>query len=130
MLSYFNWLTIHNNWVLGLVWILMFVFFMCHDMKGERIKFAAFGLVMALIPAGLSTWSGYHQYKNHYTTCSKPAAVSAMYVFDFDREVCLRPFVGFVPVDQEGNVETSLPKPKVLKEQPQLALNIEGENNV
>lgn len=130
MLSYLNWLMIHNNWVVGAVWVLMCVFFFCHDMKGERLKYAAIGLVLGLFPAGLSTWSGYHQYKNHYITCSKPAAVSAMYIFDFDRETCLRPFVGFTPVDEKGNVEIPLPKPKVVKEQPQLVLNIDGENDV
>jgi type IV secretory pathway VirB6-like protein len=128
MLSFFNWFIIHNNWALALVWILMFSFMFCHDMPGRRIKYALIGLVIGLIPGGLSSWSGYNDYQNHYTTCSKPAAVKAFYVFDFEKERCFRPFVGLVPVNQKGNIEIPLPKP-VEHNKPQLVSTLEGENN-
>lgn len=128
MLSFFNWFIIHNNWVLALVFILMLIFMCCHDMPGRRIKYGLIGLVIGLIPGGLSSWSGYSYYKNHYTTCSKPAAVKAFYVFDFEKERCLRPFVGLVPVNQKGNIEIPLPKP-VEQNKPQIVSTLEGENN-
>lgn len=129
MLGFFEWFTIHNNWVFIVITFLMWgILGMVHESgwKQRAIWFCIAGLLGASTLGTAITWDGYRAYKNHYTTCSKPEAVNAFYVFDFKRERCLRPFVGFVPVNEHGNLEIKEAK-KVSKQNYQL-VNLKKED--
>lgn len=108
MLGFFEWFTIHNNWVFPIVAFVMWGILGMTSGNNWRSRlnwFLFVGLFGGLTLGGAATWDGYRTYKNHYTTCSRPEAQAAFYVFDFPRERCLKPFVGFVPVNSTGNVE-------------------------
>ena len=135
MLGFFDWFVIHNNWVFIVFAFCMWgLLGMIHEDGWKRrvVGFIIIGLLGGGTLGSLVTWDGYRTYKNHYTTCAKPAAVEAFYVFDFPRERCLKPFVGFVPVNATGNVELKAPakKPAAAKQEPQLVSLVKGADNV
>lgn len=115
MIGFWEWFTMHNNWVpsvllyaMMLVWALVAAF---------RSSWKAYAVAIVLIVGGggtlfnfLGTYlDGYGSYKRHWTTCSKPAAVEAFYIFDAQKERCFKPIVGFAPVD-DNQVKTLTPK--------------------
>lgn len=135
MLGFFDWFVIHNNWVFPVIAFAMWgLLGMVHESgwKKRLSWFLISGLLGAGVLGGMVTYDGYRTYKNHYTTCAKPSAVESFYVFDFQRERCLKPFVGFVPVNSTGNVELKAPakKPTAVKQEPQLVSLVKGEHNV
>uniref|UniRef100_A0AAU8GEC3 Uncharacterized protein n=1 Tax=Salmonella phage vB_SEnST11_KE22 TaxID=3161173 RepID=A0AAU8GEC3_9CAUD len=115
MIGFWEWLTMHNNWVPGTaLYIMMFVWSVVvsyrESWKYKLTCFLWLFVVIGTIFNGLSTYGdGYRMYKNHWTTCAKPEAASSFYVFDAQKERCLKPVVGFAPVDDK-QVKTLTPK--------------------
>ncbi|AKJ73483.1 hypothetical protein SP40_42 [Salmonella phage 40] len=67
-------------------------------------------VVFGTIFNALSTYGdGYSMYKNHWTTCAKPEAVAAFYVFDAQKSVASSLWLVFAPVD-DNQVKTLTPK--------------------
>lgn len=136
MLGFFDWVIIHNNWVFLVfsfaLWGLLGMSY-SEGWKKRLSWFLVGGVIGAVIVGGVGTYEGYRTYKNHYTTCAKPEAVNAFYVFDFQRERCLKPFVGLVPVNATGNVELKdAPKqPKQVTKPTYQLVNVpKGADNV
>jgi len=114
MLSYIDWLFTGYHY---LPYIIMFVLWGSLGaiiMSGNwvfRLKsMVAYGILCGALFGGMSTSQDYRLYKNNMTTCMKPAAMAAGYVFDAQSEKCMKPFVGYVPVSSYGNIEVK-PKP-------------------
>lgn len=115
MIGFWEWLTMHNNWVPGvimyammLLWALVIAF--KGTWKGYVVAIALMVGVGGTLFNFLGTYlDGYGMYKRHWTTCSKPEAVDAFYVFDAQKERCFKPVVGFAPVD-DNQVKTLTPK--------------------
>ena len=115
MIGFWDWLLMHNNWVFGLVLLLFFGFWGWGLGAGAKTwegKTVAYGLasIVAVLMFFMTTYvGGYGMYKRHWTTCSKPEAIEAFYVFDAEKERCFKPVVGFAPVD-DTKVKTLTPK--------------------
>lgn len=115
MMSFFEWLTIHNNWVpptlmYGMMVIWGFFLSFRESWKARVLSIAFLvGVLGTLINFSGTYLDGYGMYKKHWNTCKKPEAVAAFYVFDAQKERCLKPVVGFAPVDDK-EVKTLTPK--------------------
>lgn len=115
MIGFWEWLTMHNNWVPGvimyammLLWALVIAF--RSTWKGYVVAIVLMAGVGGTLFNFLSTYlDGYGMYQRHYTTCAKPEAVESFYVFDAKKERCYKPVVGFAPVD-DNQVKTLTPK--------------------
>ncbi|WPK37728.1 putative membrane protein [Escherichia phage AV124] len=115
MIGFWEWLTMHNNWVPGvimyammLLWALVIAF--RSTWKGYVVAIVLMAGVGGTLFNFLSTYlDGYGMYQRHYTTCAKPEAVVSFYVFDAKKERCYKPVVGFAPVD-DNQVKTLTPK--------------------
>lgn len=115
MIGFWEWLTMHNNWVPGvimyammLLWALVIAF--RSTWKGYVVAIVLMAGVGGTLFNFLSTYlDGYGMYQRHYTTCAKPEAVASFYVFDAKKERCYKPVVGFAPVD-DNQVKTLTPK--------------------
>lgn len=116
MLGFWEWFTMHNNWVSSIVLLVIFSFWgwsLASGAESRKGKIFAYFFTVCLL-GGFLFWvgtyrGGYGMYKRHWTTCSKPEAVKAFYVFDSEKEQCLKPVLGFAPVDST-NVKTLTPK--------------------
>lgn len=115
MLGFFDWWTMHNNWTPSLIIYAMMLFWALVISLKSSWKTYAFAIFLMVGVGGtimnfLGTYlDGYGSYKRHWTTCSKPEAVAAFYVFDAQKERCFKPVVGFAPVD-DNEVKTLTPK--------------------
>lgn len=115
MLGFWEWFTMHNNWVGSCLLYGMLAIWACVHSFRESWKSKIFAYVFLVGIFGttmnyLSTYlDGYGTYQRHYTTCSKPEAVASFYVFDAKKERCYKPVVGFAPVD-DNQVKTLTPK--------------------
>lgn len=115
MIGFWEWLTMHNNWVSAVIMFGIFVFCGWSLSTGAVTwKGKAVAVVVVAFFSGLLFYlgtyqGGYGMYKRHWTTCSKPEAVNAFYVFDAQKERCFKPVVGFAPVD-DNQVKTLTPK--------------------
>lgn len=115
MMSFFEWLTIHNNWVPATLMYGMMVIwgFVLSFRDSWKIKVLSIGLMVGVLGTLLNfsgTYlDGYGAYKKHWNTCKKPEAVAEFYVFDAQKERCLKPVIGFAPVD-DNQVKTLTPK--------------------
>lgn len=115
MLGFWEWFTMHNNWVSSVIVVVLFGVwgwtlgsgFSMWKHKGVAYLFAS---AIAGSVLFLGTYlDGYGTYQQHYTTCAKPEAVASFYVFDAKKERCYKPVVGFAPVD-DNQVKTLTPK--------------------
>lgn len=69
----------------------------CDNFK-ERAGWVAISVLFwAVISFPATTWVEYDKYKNHYTTCEKPVAKRAGYIFGEKR--CWKPVSGYVTVN-------------------------------
>lgn len=115
MQPFMEWLFTHNNWMPGLIVFLVLALWGVIAVRGaDSWKYKV------SLPTGLFViWAwyfylgvymdGYGSYKMHWNTCAKPEAVASFYVFDSERERCLKPVVGLVPYDDTTN-KTLTPK--------------------
>ncbi|AGZ17504.1 hypothetical protein X824_gp030 [Escherichia phage 4MG] len=115
MIGFWEWYTMHNNWVSSVILLVIFGFWGWSlgsgfsTWKHKTVSYLFVGAVGFLMFYLGTYQGGYGMYKRHWTTCSKPAAVEAFYVFDAQKERCFKPVVGFAPVD-DNQVKTLTPK--------------------
>ncbi|QEQ94886.1 hypothetical protein pEaSNUABM56_00087 [Erwinia phage pEa_SNUABM_56] len=135
MLGFWDWIVTHNNWVVALVTFAVCAFWGFAMGLGEnkKTKRTIMFLTVLIFGTGLNYLAlykdGYRNYKNNYITCSKPEAVAAFYIFDANKERCLKPFVGFVPVNSQDLVPVNEPEKQPTAEKPlyQLTKQLDGE---
>lgn len=114
-MGFLEWLTVHNNWVPVSVLYTAMLIWVFVAWKPSSWKEGVFAMVVMVGIFGtlfnfLGPYlDGYGSYKRHWTTCSKPEAVAAFYVFDEEKERCFKPVVGFAPVN-DNSVKTLTPK--------------------
>lgn len=119
MMGFFEWFISDNNWVASTAFFLVCLLWSWVGVKSESKKVMKIITGLAIggfIGIAMNFWmsySAYHNYANHWKTCSKPEAVASFYVFDNERSVCLKPVVGFIPVDNKDIIEI---KPTIVPE--------------
>ncbi|HDR2377108.1 TPA: hypothetical protein QCH88_004355 [Enterobacter asburiae] len=115
MIGFWEWLTMHNNWMPGTIMYAMMaiwglVFSFRDSWKHKVVSLVLMVGILGTLFNFLGTYlDGYGAYKKHWNTCTKPEAVAAFYVFDAQKERCFKPIVGFAPVD-DNEVKTLTPK--------------------
>lgn len=76
------------------------------DIKDKMAWVGISVLVWGLVFGSLSTFADYNDYKNHYTTCEKPVAKRAGYIFADNR--CWKPTNSYVKVNQTTKTKQEL----------------------
>lgn len=115
MIGFWEWFTMHNNWVSSVVVVILFGVWgwvLGGSLSTWKHKAVAYLFVSAVGGGTLffgTYLDGYGMYQRHYTTCANPESVASFYVFDAKKERCYKPVVGFAPVD-DNQVKTLTPK--------------------
>lgn len=104
MLGFWQWLFVHNNWVGALIMYGALFLWGCVISLGDSSKHKVCSFILAAVIGTLFSFlttyqDGYRSYKNHWTTCNKPEAVAASYIFDEAKERCFKPVTGLITVD-------------------------------